>query len=88
MQIYCQKNLNTIKQPLFKLSSAQYTHSSSTLFGASIGQHVRHVLEFYQVVLKGIESKRINYDERDRNVLIETKTQVAIECTEDICDKL
>jgi len=88
MQIYCQENLNIIKQLLHKLSSGQYTHSSSTLFGASIGQHVRHILEFYQVVLKGIESKRINYDERERNVLIETNTEVAIECIEDICNKI
>lgn len=88
MQIYCKNNIINIKQLLFKLSNAHYTHSSSTLFGASIGQHVRHILEFYQVVFKGLETNHINYDKRERNVLIETKTEVAMECIEDICDKL
>lgn len=88
MQIYCQENLIKIKHLLLKLSNTQYTHASSTLLGASIGQHVRHILEFYQSVFKGVEAKQINYDNRERNVLIETKTNFAIELIEDICNKL
>ncbi|NCO62411.1 MAG: DinB family protein [Flavobacteriales bacterium] len=88
MQTYCQENLNEIKHVLLKLTNEQYTFPSSTLFGATIGQHVRHILEFYQSVFNGLESKLINYDNRERNLLIETNTQIAIQLIDDICDKL
>ncbi|MGZ0015181.1 DinB family protein [Yeosuana sp. AK3] len=88
MQTYCQENLNEIKQVLLKLTNEQYTFPSSTLFGATIGQHIRHILEFYQSVFNGLESKLINYDNRERNLLIETNTQIAIQLIDDICDKL
>lgn len=63
---------------LLQLTSEQYTHPSSTLFGATIGQHVRHILEFYQCVFTGLETKIINYDNRNRNLLIETDSAYAI----------
>lgn len=88
MQTYCQENLNETKHVLLKLTDEQYTYQSSTLFGATIGQHVRHILEFYQSVFNGLESKVVNYDDRERNLLIETNTNVAIKLIEDICNKL
>lgn len=88
MQTYCQENLNEIKAVLSQLTDAQYTYQSATLFGATIGQHVRHILEFYQSVLNGYESKIINYDNRERNFLIETDTKFAIQVINDICLKL
>jgi hypothetical protein len=88
MQTYCQENLNEIKLVLLKLTNEQYIYPSSTLFGATIGQHVRHILEFYQSVFNGLESKLINYDKRERNLLIETNTKVAIQLIEAICVKL
>ena len=88
MQIYCKENLNEIKNVLLQLTNDQYTFQSTTLFGATIGQHVRHILEFYQSVLNGFESKIINYDNRERNILIETHTKIAILVIDEICSKL
>lgn len=88
MQIYCKENLNEIKNVLLQLTNDQYTFQSGTLFGATIGQHVRHILEFYQSVLYGFESKVINYDNRERNLLIETDTTIAIRVIDEICSKL
>ncbi len=88
MQTYCKENLDEIKQVLLKLTPAQYTYPSSTLFGATIGQHVRHILEFYQSVFSGLESKIINYDKRERNLLLETDTTFAISFLEAICAKI
>lgn len=88
MQTYCQDNLNEIKSVLLKLMDEQYTYQSSTLFGATIGQHVRHILEFYQSVLNGLGSKTVNYDNRERNFLIETDTKFTIQAIDEICFKL
>ncbi|MFD2917233.1 DinB family protein [Psychroserpens luteus] len=88
MQIYCKENLNEIKKVLLQLTNEQYTFQSTTLFGATIGQHVRHILEFYQSVFNGFEFKLINYDNRERNLLIETDTNIAIQVIDEICSKL
>ncbi|MGM5469704.1 DinB family protein [Flavobacteriaceae bacterium LMO-SS05] len=88
MQINCQYNLKEIKKVLLQLTKDQYTFQSTTLFGATIGQHVRHILEFYQSILNGLESKVINYDNRERNILVETDTRIAIQVIDDICSKL
>jgi hypothetical protein len=88
MQIYCKENLNEIKNVLLQLTNDQYTFQSTILFGAAIGQHVRHILEFYQSALKGNETKVINYDNRERSLLIETDTNIAIQVIDEICSKL
>jgi hypothetical protein len=88
MHIYCKENLNEIKNVLIQLTNEQYTFKSTNLFGSTIGQHVRHILEIYQSVLNGFETKVINYDNRARNLLIETDTNIAIAVIDEICLKL
>ncbi|TCL64577.1 DinB family protein [Mariniflexile fucanivorans] len=88
MQNYCKENLNEIKTVLLQLTNEQYTFQSTTLFGATIGQHVRHIIEFYQSVFSGFEAKTINYDNRVRNLSIETDTKIAIQVIDEICAKL
>lgn len=79
MKTYCKENLSEIKALLLQLSNAQYTYASKLLSEATIGQHVRHILEFYQSVMKGVDTKVINYDNRERNLLIETDKDFAIQ---------
>ena len=88
MKTYCQENLNEIKRVLLQLNKEQYSYPSKTLFGATIGQHVRHILEFYQNALDGLESKMVNYDNRKRNLLIETNKEYAIQIIEAINSSL
>ena len=88
MQINCKENLIEIKSVLLQLTNKQYTFQSKTLFGATIGQHVRHILEFYQSIFGGLESKVVNYDNRERNLSIETDTKIAIQVIDKICSKL
>lgn len=71
MKHYCIENLQEIKKFLVKLDKETYRMKLDFLSGASIGQHVRHILEFYQVVLEGIPKGVINYDKRRRNKEIE-----------------
>lgn len=84
MKTYCKENLSEIKALLIQLSNDQYTYASKLLSDATIGQHVRHILEFYQCVLKGINSKVINYDLRERNLQIETDKNFAIQTINNI----
>jgi uncharacterized damage-inducible protein DinB len=70
METFCQKNLMELKMLLQQLSQAQYSTPLSLLSNASIGQHVRHILEFYQCVLDAT-SGIVNYDARERNRIIE-----------------
>ena len=84
MKTYCQENLTEIKKVLLLLTDDQYSYPSNTLFGATIGQHVRHILEFYQSVFNGLDTKTVNYDNRKRNLLIETDNQYAIQVIDEI----
>jgi uncharacterized damage-inducible protein DinB len=84
MKTFCQENLNEIKKVLQQLINEQYHLPSGTLFGATIGQHVRHILEFYQSALDGLKTNTINYDSRKRNLLIETDAQYAIQIIDEI----
>lgn len=54
-----------------KLTDKQYSASQEEAFNASIGQHVRHVLEFYLCLFSGLENGEINYDARKRDKEIE-----------------
>jgi hypothetical protein len=59
------------------LSNAEYGRSLSILSNASVGQHTRHIIEFFQTLNNGYESGIINYDKRERNSLLETNRDLA-----------
>ncbi len=60
-----------------KLENKEYTHCSSLLLGSSIGKHMRHIIEFYDILMKGFDTGKVNYDTRIRQVEIENETKVA-----------
>jgi len=59
------------------LSDAEYTQPSNMLFNATIGQHVRHVIELFIELEKGYESGTVNYENRKRDYRIETDKALA-----------
>jgi hypothetical protein len=65
------------------LSDRQYTAPIDLLSGATIGQHVRHVVEFFQELDHGYEEGRVNYDRRKRNHVLEVDRCLAIRLLED-----
>jgi len=70
------------------LSQQDYKRPLENLSGSTIGQHIRHIIEFYQCMIKGYEKKSINYDHRVRNKLIEESREFAIQCIEIISNDL
>ena len=77
-------SLLQLKSFLLSIEDSHYTSCSELLLGASIGQHVRHVLEFYVCFQDGFSSGVVNYDLRKRDLSIEQNKFVAIELIETI----
>src|SRR5687767_9771005 len=66
-----------LSETLDKLSNEEYTHPSKTLLNATIGQHVRHIIELFQCLEKGYDDSIVNYEKRERNYRIETDKALA-----------
>ncbi len=81
-------NLVEINELLKGLSQDQYNRKLEILTNASIGQHIRHILEFYQCLFSSEQSKEVNYDSRQRDLKLETDVYNASEMTEKIINAL
>lgn len=82
------KNLVEINDLLKGLSQEEYNRKLEILTNASIGQHIRHILEFYQCLFDGAEHKEVNYDVRQRNLKLETDIRFASNTIDSIINKL
>jgi hypothetical protein len=70
---------NQLEDSLLQLSNQQYSQKIDTLSGASIGQHVRHVVEMFVCLQDGYTSGVVNYEKRKRDITIETAKGTAID---------
>jgi uncharacterized damage-inducible protein DinB len=55
---------------------------------AGVGSHLRHCLDFYRCFLRDLESGRIDYDRRDRDLRIESDRSAALVALEDVVNRL
>ena len=62
---------------LEQLNDGQYTHESKILSNATIGQHVRHIVEMFFCLEDGYDCGIVNYENRKRDYVIETQKDVA-----------
>lgn len=70
---------------LNQISVETYCQPQELLFNASIGQHTRHFIEFFQCLLE--QSKKgdcINYDKRERNKMIEQQPEYTLAVIEEL----
>lgn len=77
-----------LTETLTRLSGEQYSQPSKILFNASIGQHVRHIIELFLCLEKGYDTGVVNYEKRKRDYLLETNKDFAIELLKDIYHRL
>jgi hypothetical protein len=68
-----------ISNALALITAEQYSYKNSLLGNASVGQHIRHVVELFQQMISGYTAGEINYENRQRNFLIETDKIFAVE---------
>lgn len=73
------KSLNELISLLKQLSKKEYASSCAELSNATIGEHTRHIIEMFQCLEKNYDGGTVNYDNRERNVLIQTDTHFAIQ---------
>jgi hypothetical protein len=73
-------NVRWLRQALYLLERLDDSVYSATAPGFAphrVGAHLRHVLEFYQCFLDGLDSSHIDYDSRRRDESIERSRQTA-----------
>lgn len=75
----CIQNLKEIQSLCERMVPEEYTFHQNILSEASIGQHIRHIIELYQAVADAYTTKIVNYDARKRNPLIQEKPTIAAE---------
>ena len=70
--------LDQLSNVIGQLTDDEFAHPSETLNGSSIGQHLRHTLEFFFCLEQGYDKGIINYDKRAHDKLVETNRKVAL----------
>jgi hypothetical protein len=66
-----------LSDALYQLTDSEYTQPSTILFNATIGQHVRHIIELFQCLENGYDEAVVNYEKRKRDYRIETDKNFA-----------
>jgi hypothetical protein len=74
----CFEILNQLEHTVEQLRPADFTKPSQALSHATLGQHLRHTLEFFLCLEKGFESGIINYDKRNHDKLVESDKFLAL----------
>ena len=70
--------LTELSDLLSQLSADDYSFPCPALSNSSIGEHTRHSIEMFQCLENQYDLGVVNYDKRERNVLIQTDTEFAI----------
>jgi hypothetical protein len=80
--------INQLQQLLLSLTNEQYCEQIPVLSNASIGQHTRHIIEFFIELDHGYETGYVNYDARKRDIKIETDKNCALSKLQQITEGL
>ncbi len=80
--------LRQISALLELVTDEEYVEPIKVLSGATLGQHTRHILEFYLELNAGYAGGTLNYDARKRDRQIETNRIFTIERLAFVLDNL
>lgn len=69
--------IQQIREILSRMTDAQYVMALPLYNGSTIGQHMRHIYDFYNSVISASELGELDYAKRDRNPDIESYTHSA-----------
>lgn len=79
------EKLHEIQELLAWIPEHLYTGPQEILQGATIGQHIRHIIEFYVCLQKGESTGIVCYDDRERDRSVETSMETARLRIEQMC---
>ena len=84
-----QQTLGELNGVMGQLNEQQFSRSLPIFSGSTIGMHARHVVEFYQCLLEqSADNQRVNYDNRSRDLLLQTNLDYFTETVESIISTL
>lgn len=86
LQTACTGILSQLTELVKQLSEQDYAKPIPTLGHSSIGQHLRHTLEFFICLEQGFERGVVNYDKRAHDKLIESDKFIALSVLSRITD--
>ncbi len=81
-------NLRRGVKLLNAVNDNQYSDASIAPYYSSIGIHMRHILDVFDCIFDGIETKKVNLAARKRNELAEIKVAHGLAYFENIISKL
>lgn len=73
------KVLRETQKMLERMDDRTYTKVDAPTFTSSIGEQLRHCLDFYQCFLLGVKNGKVDYDLRERDEITEGSRPRAIE---------
>ena len=71
--------LRKLYDVLTQLDESHYRQELEILNGSSIGQHIRHIIEFFIELEKGYSTGIVNYDNRKRDLKLADDLFVALD---------
>ncbi len=74
----CKSILDQLEDLVQQIDERDFCKPSATLSNATIGQHLRHTLEFFVCLKAGFKVGLVNYDKRDHDKLIESDKFIAL----------
>ena len=74
----CLEVLDQGKSFLNSVNDEAYTKIVKPFFISSSGEHMRHILDHFMVLINGYESGLINYDNRNRGSQVESQRLLAL----------
>lgn len=81
-------NLDRGIKLLNAISDKEYSDNSVAPYYSSIGIHMRHILDVFDCIFDGLETKKVNLAARKRNELAEIKVNIGLIYFEEIVEKL
>lgn len=71
-------SLMQLAEVVGQLTDSEYARPLEVLSGNTIGKHVRHILEFYELLVNSVQTGQLNYDRRQRDLQLEVDTDQAL----------
>lgn len=80
--------LNQIANLVIQINEEHYAKQLPLLNNNTIAKHIRHILELYVQLISGIENNEVNYDKRERNLIIEHNKTYTLDFINELIDKV
>lgn len=80
----CTNILDQLAEVVHQIDDVHFSQPVEALSMSTVGQHIRHTLEFFVCLEQGINSGLVNYDKRPHDKLAETDKSVALEVIDSI----